>query len=77
MESAPTLRVAPYKFIGGSKPPPYNMEIILQVCTKKTGGYRIPCPPREHSSLRRFGYKQFTELFALRVAPYDIGCLKR
>ena len=24
-----------HNLIGGSKPPPYNMEIILQVCTKK------------------------------------------
>ena len=33
--------------------------------------YRQSSPPREHSSLRHFGYKQLTGLFALRVVPRE------
>ena len=37
----------------------------------KIGGSK-PFPGRKHSIAPRFGYKQLTELFALRVAPYDM-----
>ncbi|MBQ2914360.1 MAG: hypothetical protein IJE50_02410 [Clostridia bacterium] len=42
--------------------------------TMKTAG-ASPFPGRKHSIAPRFGYKQLTGLFALRVAPYIVDTL--